>query len=68
MLSDVLAVGVERSIRFLTIATHDSLHPATVQPPGHGPGIPLATRQDPANEQIAIHLQNQVFDRGDGGR
>ena len=68
MLIDVLAMGVERSIRFLTIATHNSLHPATVQPPGHGPGIPLAIRQDPANEQIAIHLQNQVVDRGHGGR
>ena len=68
MVIEVLAVGVERSIRFLAIATHDSLHPATVQPPCHGPGIPLAIRQDPANEQIAIHLQNQVVDRGLGGR
>ena len=68
MLHDVLAVGVERSISLLTIATHNSLDPPAIKTSGLSPGITLIVRQDPANEQIAIHLQNQVIDGGHGGR
>ena len=68
MLVHVLAVGVERSISLLTIATHNSLHPATVKTPGQIPGITLIARQDRADKQITVHLQNQVVGRGDGGR
>ena len=68
MLHDVLAVGVERSISLLTIATHNSLHAATVKTPGPIPGITLICCQDRVDKQIAIHLQNQVVGRGHGGR
>lgn len=68
MLKDVLAVGVERSISLLTIATHNSLHPTPVKTPGQIPGIPLVARPDRADQKIAVHLQNQVVGRGHGGR